>query len=35
MTQLLCFVFGVNCIFEGWVWTGLLLLYIALCKDVE
>ncbi len=32
MTQLLCLVFGFVHLFQGNIWTGLLLLYVGFCK---
>lgn len=33
MTKLLCFFVGLNCLFSGWIFTGMLLLWV--CFGVE
>jgi hypothetical protein len=35
MTKLLCFFFGINCLIDGRIFTGLLFLYICLAKDFK
>lgn len=35
MTKLLAFFLGVNCLMNGWVFTGLLLLYIVFAKEFK
>ena len=35
MIKLLCFFMGLNCLTAGWLWTGVLLLYICFIEDFE
>lgn len=35
MTKVLCVFFALNCFHAGWVWTGLLFLWIVLGKDFK
>ena len=35
MIKLLCFFLGVNCLTAGWLWTGVLLIYICFGVDFE
>ncbi len=35
MTKILCFIFAINCISDGWIWTGFLLLWVVFGKSFK
>jgi hypothetical protein len=35
MTKVFCFFMGFNCLFNGWEWTGIVLLYICFFKTFK